>query len=99
MRIARVLGKLTLGERLEEFPVGSLLLCEALDREALKQADRWVPRQRPMPESLVVFDQLGAGEGDLVGVSEGREAAMPFSPERVPLDAYCAAILDTVRYE
>ena len=49
-----------------------------------------------MPESLVIFDETGAGIGQLIAVSEGREAATPFWPEEVLVDAYCAAILDNV---
>ena len=48
-------------------------------------------------EELVVWDELGAGIGSRVGVSEGREAAMPFHPDRKPIDAYCACILDQIQ--
>ena len=51
-----------------------------------------------MPETAV-FDELGAGEGDTIALSEGREAAMPFYPDVKPIDAYNAAILDTLDYE
>jgi ethanolamine utilization protein EutN len=50
-------------------------------------------------EEFVVWDELGAGVGSRVGVSEGREAAMPFHPERKPVDAYCACILDQIHLE
>ena len=43
------------------------------------------------------YDELGAGIGSRIAISEGREAAMPFHPEVKPIDAYNAAILDTVR--
>lgn len=45
-------------------------------------------------EDIVMLDQLGAGLGSQVGVSEGAEAAMPFHPVKKPVDAYCACILD-----
>jgi len=45
------------------------------------------------------LDELGAGVDCRIGVSEGREAAMPFHPDIIPLDAYNAAILDTLDYE
>jgi len=96
MRIAWVTGRVTLNDQLDEMRPGSYLICEAIDAHGLSDTSRPVPRQTPMPESLVVFDQLGAGEGDLIAFTEGREAANPFHPERVPLDAYCAAILDRV---
>jgi microcompartment protein CcmK/EutM len=47
-------------------------------------------------ETLVLYDDLGAREGDLVGLVEGREATAPFLPRRVPYDCYNAAILDEV---
>lgn len=47
-------------------------------------------------EDLVIFDCLGAGGGCRVGFTEGAEAAAPFHPERKPVDAYCACILDCV---
>lgn len=96
MRIARVIGTLTLSRKLPELRAGTLLLAEALDGAALAGLDERRPRATPMPESLVVFDQLGAGVGHLIALSEGREAAMPFYPENVPIDAYNAAILDVV---
>lgn len=96
MRIARILGHVTLNRRLPELPGGALLLAEALDPAGLERyrAEGQAQRGAAMPESLVVFDQLGAGRDDLIAVSEGREAAMPFHPTLVPCDAYNAAILD-----
>ena len=50
----------------------------------------------PAADTLVVWDDLGAGEGSLIALSEGGEAAQPFRPDLKPIDAYCAAILDNV---
>ena len=47
-------------------------------------------------EPFVLFDELGAGVGSLVAISEGAEAAAPFHPDEKPLDAYNAALLDTI---
>ena len=96
MKIARVIGTVTLTRRLESLKPGRFLIAETLDGAALGEATTGARRKSPMAESLVVFDQLGAGVGQLIGVSEGREATMPFYPDRVPVDAYAAAILDTV---
>ena len=96
MRIARVLGTVTLSRNVAELRPGRYLLAEALDAGALAGLATSARRTLPMPESLVVFDQLGAGEGQLIAVSEGREATMPFFPGKVPIDAYAAAILDRV---
>ena len=48
----------------------------------------------PDGEDLVIYDDLGAGLGGGIAFSEGGEAAAPFHPKKVPVDAYCAAILD-----
>ena len=45
---------------------------------------------------IVVLDELGAGVGSQIAISEGAEAAVPFYPEAKPVDAYNAAILDTI---
>ena len=50
----------------------------------------------PDGEDLVIYDELGAGHGTKIGVTEGTEAAAPFHPKKKPVDAYCAAILDHV---
>lgn len=47
-------------------------------------------------EELVAYDDLGAGVGSRIALSEGGEAAQPFEPEMKPIDAYCAAILDRI---
>lgn len=47
---------------------------------------------------LVAADQLGAGRGQMVAFVEGREAANPFWPDKVPVDAYCALIVETVDF-
>ena len=45
----------------------------------------------------MTLDELGAGVGSLIAVSEGAEASAPFHPEVKPIDAYNAAILDTIQ--
>lgn len=97
MRMARVIGTVTLGRRLPELKAGTLLVADVLDAQALRGVERGARRATPMPESLIVFDELGAGVGQIIAVSEGREAAQPFGERKVPIDAYCAAILDTVQ--
>ena len=99
MRIGRVIGKVTLSQKLDALKPGSLLICEVLDEGGLTKPDQYVPRKSPMPESLVIYDHLGAGENQLIAISESREAAMPFYPEKVAIDGYNAAILDAVDFE
>jgi microcompartment protein CcmK/EutM len=96
MRLAYVTGRVTLHRAERNFEPGSLLICEALDAAALDKPDpaAFAPRSSPMPESLVVLDQLGAGPGDLIAFTEGPEAANPFRPRIIPIDALSTAILD-----
>ena len=97
MRMARVTGTVTLGSRLADLVPGTLLIAEVLDADMARAWPEPRGRASPMPESLVVLDELGAGVGETIAVSEGREAAMPWHPRRVPVDAYCAAILDRIQ--
>ena len=90
MRIAKILGSVTLNRQHPSLVGGSLRLAAPLSlRELATSAD-------PAADSIVVWDDLGAAVGSLIAVSEGAEAAQPFRPELKPIDAYCAAILDNV---
>lgn len=94
MRIGKVIGRVTLSDSYETLAGGRFLLVEVQDRFSLSG------KARKSVESLVVYDHLGAGEGDLIAFTESREACMPFYPEKiVPLDAYNAAILDAVNVQ
>ena len=92
MRIARVIGKVTLNRQMSELAAGRYLVVRPLDRTSL------AGDCRGGEESIVIFDELSAAAGDLVGVSEGREATAPFWPKKVPYDSYNAAILDEVDF-
>lgn len=99
MRIARVIGTVTLSRKLPDLRPGRFVIAEAMDNGGLRRLANdaaSAKRDKPMPESLVVFDELGAGVGQVIAVSEGREACMPWYPAKVPVDAYAAAILDRV---
>jgi ethanolamine utilization protein EutN len=90
MRIAKVLGSVTLNRQHPSMVGGPLRLAVPLTQDELRTgAD-------PAADAIVVWDDLGAGEGSLIAVSEGAEAAAPFRPAVKPIDAYCAAILDNV---
>lgn len=97
MRIGRVMGNLTMSAKLKELKPGKYLLVEVLDAHSLAGLDERAPREKPMPEALVVFDDLGAGFGQLIAISEGAEATQPFRPHKMPIDAYAAAIIDSIQ--
>lgn len=93
MRVARVIGKVTLSRSHPDMVPGRLLLVRTCNRGTLAGVNAG------NDEELVMFDCLSAGEGDRVGLVEGREAAVPFWPKKVPLDAYNGLIIDTLNFE
>jgi microcompartment protein CcmK/EutM len=96
MRVGKVIGRIVMTQLYETLVGGRFLLVEVQDRFSLSG------EKRRSTETLVVYDYLGATDGDLIAFTESREATMPFYPEkRVPLDALNAAILDhvVVNYE
>jgi len=88
VRIGEVIGSVTL-TRVHPSLVGARwIIAVPLSFKALKLG---LP---PDGEDLVIYDDLGPGVGSRVGFSEGGEAAAPFHPEKKPVDAYCACIID-----
>jgi microcompartment protein CcmK/EutM len=47
-------------------------------------------------EELVLLDELGSANDQLIAITEGPEAANPYYPKTKPIDASCSAILDDV---
>lgn len=88
MRIAQVIGTVTLNRCHPTFVGARLRLVVPLSLDDL------TGKTEPAAEPLVLWDELGAGLGDRVAMSEGPEAAQPFRPEIKPVDAYNSAILD-----
>ena len=93
MRIAQVIGKVTLVRSHPSLKGASYKLVVPLTREGL------LGDEAGRTEPLVMFDSLGAGEGSFVALSESAEAAAPFHPDTKPVDAYNAAILDSINLE
>jgi ethanolamine utilization protein EutN len=90
MRIAEVIGGVTLS-RVHPSMIGARWVIGVPYSLAALRDNR-----PPDGEDVVIYDNLGAGVGARIGFSEGGEAAAPFHPEKKPVDAFCACILDTV---
>jgi len=90
MRIAKVVGTVTLSNCHESFCGARLRLVQPLSLAELRG------ERPPQADELVIWDELASGIGDLIAVSEGGEASQPFRPKDKAVDAYCSAILDTV---
>jgi ethanolamine utilization protein EutN len=93
MRIADVIGTVTLNT------VHPSMVGKCFKLVVPLSWDDLAGRSTEPMEEIVALDQLGVGIGCRIALSEGREAAMPFHPEPKPVDAYNAAILDTLEYD
>ena len=90
MRIAKIIGTVTLNRSLPSFAGATLKMAVPMSLENLTE------ETEPQADPLVVWDELGVGMGDLIAMSEGPEAAQPFRPEIKPVDAYNSANLDHI---
>lgn len=93
MRLADVIGTVTLSRSHPKLAAARWVIAVPLSLNALKNG---LPADG---EDLVVFDDLGAGVGTRVAFSEGAEAAGPFYPNKTPVDAYCACLIDRLEME
>ncbi|MFY9253591.1 MAG: EutN/CcmL family microcompartment protein [Fuerstiella sp.] len=91
MRIMECIGKVTLSKWNPALDGASWKLAVPLMHDGI------LGRESGRTEPIVIFDELGAGDGSLMAVSESAEAAAPFHPNTKPIDAYNAAILDHIR--
>lgn len=106
MRMATVAGRVTLAVRHPALKGERLLLALPWNTKTWAAAHAAGPVSRaadagadtPFDPSIVVYDGLGAGIGQRIAVSEGREAACPFK-NPTPVDAYCAALIDETFYQ
>jgi len=90
MRIAKIFGSVVLSRCHTSFAEARLRLAVPISLDELRNDSS------PAADTIVVWDELGAGEDSLIAVADGAEAAQPFLPERKPVDAYCTALLDHV---
>jgi ethanolamine utilization protein EutN len=93
MRIGEVIGTVTLSRWHPSLAAAAWRICVPLDRAGLKGS------QAGREEAFVTYDELGAGLGSRIAISEGAEASAPFYPEQKPIDAYNAAILDVINVD
>jgi len=91
MRLAFVRGHVTLSPAVPE-----LLGLTLVVLEPVTMANLAAKNGLGGGKSLVAVDALGAAKGQLVAFTEGTEAANPYWPNRVPVDAYCTLIVDSI---
>ncbi|HTZ19367.1 MAG TPA: EutN/CcmL family microcompartment protein [Opitutaceae bacterium] len=103
MRLGTVIGRITLTQQEPIYSGGRLLIVQPLSKEQFARPELCrgggaSAQTLARGASLVVFDQLGAGQGSIVGFTEGAEASQPFDGP-APVDAYNACIVDQIYYQ
>ncbi len=94
MRLGQVIGKVTLSHADPALRGLRLVLVQPLSRAQFAGA----PLSPLAPGATqVVCDELGAECGQIIGFTEGAEAAAPFS-RPTPVDAYDALVVERVTY-
>lgn len=93
MRIMECIGRVTLSKWDPKLKGASWKLAVPLMHAGLNG------EESGRTEPIIVYDDMGAGIGNLMAVTESADASTPFHPNSKPIDAYCAAILDTVNVE
>jgi microcompartment protein CcmK/EutM len=91
MRLGIVRGHVVLNPSVESFAGRTLAVVEPVTMENLRARNGLGGGK-----ALIAVDELGAADGQMVAFTEGSEAANPFWPDRVPVDAYCALIVDSI---
>ncbi len=94
MRLGHVIGRVTLSQQDPAYKGGRFLIVQPFTRDQYRGAE-----MSPLAKgsSLVIYDNLGAGPGHIVGFTEGAEATAPFD-NPTPVDAYNTAIVDKIFY-
>ncbi len=91
MRLGIVRGHVTLNLSIDTFRARTLAIVEPVTMEHLR-----AHKGAAGGKALIALDELNAANGQMVAFTEGREAANPFWPNAVPVDAYCALIVDSI---
>ena len=95
MRLGYVIGRVTLSQQDPALKGGRFLLGQPFSRAQFAGAP-----MTPLAKgnSLVVYDNIGAGVGHIIGFTEGAEATAPFA-QPTPVDAYNAAMIDEIFFK
>ncbi len=96
MKLGTVIGRVTLSRSEKALTGGRFLIVSPFSREQYHQGLSAETGMGTDP-SLIVYDDLGGGAGDVIGYEEGGEAAQPF-PQPTPVDAYNCALVDEIFY-
>lgn len=96
MKLGTVIGRVTLSRSVETLKGGRYLVVSPFSREQFAKGLATGAGMGKDP-SLVVYDDLGGGVGDVIGYEEGAEAAQPFAVPP-PIDAINCVLVDEMFY-
>ncbi len=91
MKLARVIGRVVLSKKDPSLAGGMLVVASPLDRN--NYADKSDTTLSKTQYNLIVYDNLGATLGDVIGYVEGAEATAAFT-RPIAIDAYNVGIVD-----
>jgi len=95
MRMGQVIGKVTLSEHVEPFRGARWLVVSPLHQSQVGQPV--IEGLSGIP-TLIVYDNVGAGVGDVIGFVEGGEATQAFDFP-MPVDAFNICLIDRMHYQ
>ena len=96
MKLGTVIGRVTLSRSDAKLKGGRYLIVSPFSREQYAQGIDAGAGMGKDP-SLVIYDDLGGGVGDVIAYEEGAEATQPFE-EPPPIDAINCALVDEMFY-
>lgn len=96
MKLGTVIGRVTLSRSEKTLIGGRFLVVSPFSRERYAKGLAAPAGLGPDP-SLIVYDDLGGGVGDVIGYEEGAEASQAF-PQPTPVDAFNCALVDEMFY-
>ena len=94
MRLGYVRGQVVLNTSIPQLSGIRLMVVEPVNAVNLEAKNG-----QGGGKALIVADHLAPAEGQLIGFVEGREAANPYYPGNVPVDAYCACIVENIDFK
>jgi len=96
VKLGTVIGRVTLSRGEKSLTGGRFLVVSPFSREQYaKGLDAGAGMGKD--PSLVVYDDLGGGVGEVIGYEEGAEASQAF-PQPTPIDAINCALVDEMFY-
>ena len=93
MFVAKVLGNVVTTQKVETMTGAKLLVIDPLLMDAKKMAFTSTGK------TYVAVDAMGAGEGEIVLVTQGSSARMTPETKSLPIDTLVVGIVDTVHVD